>query len=179
MALRIKRARRPAVGVFAGCLLLAVFLVLGPIASARNPAAKWVKSIPKRHRANVVLIAGLTKAAAGFNFNGYSNGKLKITVPRGWRVHVLLKDKDPIPHSAMVVKWSTKPSAPKPKPAFRGAQSKGPYKGTTKGHKSAFTFRASKAGRYRIICAVPGHVEAGMWSVLIVKKGAKKASARA
>lgn len=157
--------------------LLALALVAAPDAAAKNPAAKWLQSVPSRHYANLLVIAGLTKAAAGFNFDGYAKGRLTVTVPAGWTMHVVFRNAGALPHSLMVVPWSTKASATHPKPAFAGATTPVPYQGTQKGGHSQFNFRTLKPGKYRLICAVPGHDAAGMWDTLVIKRGAKAATA--
>lgn len=145
---------------------------------ATSPPSRWVTSSVQHHSATITLVAGLTNDDAGFNFDGYSKGKLVLTVPAGWTVHVVFRNAVALPHSVMVVAWSTKPTATHPKPAIKGAASPNPYAGSPKGGKARFSFKA-KAGKYRVICAVPGHDAAGMWDTLIVKRGAKKASATA
>lgn len=137
----------------------------------------WVQSVPKAHYANLLMIASLTKADSGFNFDGYAKGKLTITVPAGWKVHVVFLNVGSLAHSLMVVPGSTKPTASHPKPAFAGATTKLPYTGTPTGRGADFTFKATKPGKYRLLCAVPGHDAAGMWDTLIVKRGAKAATA--
>jgi hypothetical protein len=37
--------------------------------------------------------------------------------------------------------------------------------------------QAARPGKYRLICAVPGHDAAGMWDTLIVRRGARAATA--
>ncbi len=53
----------------------------------------------------VNLIAGQGTASKGFNFNGYSNGNMRIQVPTGWRVKVSMIDESNTPHSALIVPW--------------------------------------------------------------------------
>jgi uncharacterized cupredoxin-like copper-binding protein len=36
-----------------------------------------------------------------------------------------------------------------------------------------FNFVPNKAGKYAIVCAVPGHAAGGMWDVFMVTKGGK------
>lgn len=133
--------------------------------------------VPRRHDATVLLIASRTTTAAGFNFDGYAKGRLTITVPAGWTVHVVFENNGPLPHSVMVVPWSTKPTATHPTPAFAGATTPQARSETPKGGSSRFTFVARK--KYRLLCAVPGHDAAGMWDTLVVKRGARTASAAA
>ncbi|MGE5274689.1 MAG: sulfocyanin-like copper-binding protein [Verrucomicrobiota bacterium] len=150
-----------------------------PAAAAMPPPSHWVKSGPRAHRADVLVIASFTKAAGGFNFDGFAKGRLRITVPAGWAVHVDFRNAGPLPHSLMVVPWSTKATATRPKPAFGGAETPLPYRGTLRGGRARFAFTARKPGQYRLICAVPGHDAAGMWDTLIVSRSATRATATA
>lgn len=161
----------------AAAALAALALAAAP-AGAKTSPGRWVKSSARQHSATLTLVAGLTSVGGGFNFDGYAKGALVITVPAGWTVHVVFRNATALAHSAMVVPWATKPTAAHPKPVFRGAASPNPYVGTPKDGKARFTFKAVKPGKYRLICAVPGHDAAGMWDTLIVKRGAKKASAK-
>lgn len=43
------------------------------------------------------------------------------------------------------------------------------HSSTTAGETSALTFTVTEPGTYKIICSVPGHLEAGMTGELIVK----------
>jgi sulfocyanin len=164
-----------------GMLVLLAALGLGPAAgqavAAKRPPSHWVESVPKAHRADLLMIAGLTSTASGFNFDGYAKGRLRITVPAGWTVHVDFRNAAALPHSLMVVSWSTTATAAHPKPAFRGATTPLPYRGTPKAGRVQFTFKAARPGKYRLICAVPGHDAAGMWDTLIVRRGARAATA--
>ncbi len=132
-----------------------------PIVKAQNPAKKTV---------TLFIEAQATGANSGFNFNGLAKGKGEVTVPRGWEVTVLFLNHGAIPHSAVVTKSQTSVT-----PAFPGAGMKDATAGVGKGKRAHFSFRASRAGSYYIVCAVPGHEPAGMWIRLSVSASAKKA----
>jgi sulfocyanin len=119
-----------------------------------NPAAKTV---------TLQLVAAATDAQGGFNFNGYSNGALKVTVPTGWTVTVQCSNQGAVPHSCAIVH-----GAADTKPAFPNAASPNPTVGLEKGQQASFTFQASQAGNYRIVCLVPGHEQSGMWDTFVV-----------
>ncbi len=161
----------------AGVAILCLVVAVVPAGGAGNSAANWVQSVPQAKFANLLLIGSLTNAASGFNFDGYAKGKLEVTVPAGWTVHVVFLNAGSVQHSVMVVPWSTKPTAKHPTPAFPGATTSLPYKGLPKGSVGGFTFVARKPGKYRLLCAVPGHDAIGMWDTLVVKRGAKGAGA--
>jgi uncharacterized cupredoxin-like copper-binding protein len=112
------------------------------------------------------LIASYDGTNEGFNFDGYSRF-LMWTVPRGWTIRVVCKNRGPLRHSCAVVH-----RASSTQPAFRGATTPQPQIGLEAGHTATFTFRASRAGVYRFACLVAGHEAARMWDVLkIVRHG--------
>jgi hypothetical protein len=90
------------------------------------------------------------------------------TVPRGWTVHVVCKNRGPLPHSCAVVKGPDTT-----KPAFRGAAVPHPLRGLEAGQSARFTFRASRTGVFRFACLVPGHESARMYDVLKITRGGK------
>ena len=86
-------------------------------------------------------------------------------------VNVVFTNKASLPHSAVFTAYSNVQAASGGfAPAFQGASSPNPVSGTPAGQKQQFTFVATKAGKYALVCAVPGHVQAGMWDVLMVTK---------
>lgn len=119
-----------------------------------------------RHSVTVTLIAAYDGENGGFNFDGYSRF-LMWTVPRGWRVPVICKNRGPLRHSCAVVDGATTTT-----PAFKGAAIPQPVIGLEAGTSASFTFRATRVGVYRFVCLVPGHEAARMWDVLqIVRRG--------
>jgi hypothetical protein len=118
------------------------------------------------HQVTITLIASYDGTNSGYNFDGYSRF-LMWTVPRGWTVRVVCKNRGPLRHSCAVVRGSSSTQ-----PAFRGASTSQPQIGLEAGHTESFTFRASRTGVYRFACLVPGHELARMWDVLqIVRRG--------
>jgi Sulfocyanin (SoxE) domain len=135
-------------------------------AKAPPPPSRFLAVDAARHRVTITLIASYDGTNSGFNFDGYSR-YLMWTVPRGWTVRVVCKNRGPLRHSCSVVQ-----GAGSTKPAFRGATTPQPSVGLEAGHTASFTFRASKNGVYRFACLVPGHELARMWDVLdIVRRG--------
>jgi sulfocyanin len=119
--------------------------------------------------------AATTKDNSGMNFEGYSNGDLKITVPKGWKVNVTFGSKDQMmPHSIGFTTWDSKQATGSFVQAFPG--SIGPK--FTQGIMSTdpslkFSFTANKAGQYAFVCGVPGHAAGGMWNEFDVSATAK------
>ena len=120
-----------------------------------------------RHRVTITLVASYDGDNGGFNFDGYSRF-LMWTVPRGWTVRVVCKNRGPARHSCAVVR-----SFDSTKPAFRGAAVPSPVSGLFGGQTARFTFRATKKGLYRLASVVPGDELARMWDVLKVTRGGK------
>src|SRR5437879_3610116 len=87
-------------------LLLTGVLLLGAV-GARAQSAKGGKIDPTWLRADAAsktvefkLVAGLSEANGGMNFNGFGRGALVLTVPQGWNVVLHFKNQDPnLPHS--------------------------------------------------------------------------------
>ena len=96
--------------------------------------AGWQGTAGTPKAANTVeftLIAGkTTNNSSFFNFNGFSNGKMTLTVPTGWTVVVHYQNFSPLRHSFDVIPYTGKqPDAPPPPPVFKGATTKDPVSG--------------------------------------------------
>jgi uncharacterized cupredoxin-like copper-binding protein len=136
------------------------------VAGKSPPPRKLLAVHARKHAVTITLIASYNGSNSGFNFDGYSRF-LMWTVPRGWKVTVVCKNRGPLRHSCAVVKGSNST-----KPAFRGASTPKPQAGLEAGKTARFTFRASKVGVYRFACLVPGHEVARMWDVFkVVRRG--------
>lgn len=117
------------------------------------------------------------EAATGhhFNFNGYSNGFLTVTVPVGWTVRATFVNRQKgLSMSAMVVPLSQISGDSRFTPAFPGAFTPNPFVGTLPGVNQTFSFRAGRPGRYALVCAVPGYVQSGMWDYFTVSSSAPR-----
>jgi sulfocyanin len=161
----------------AGAGALGLSLVGGAsVASARQAhAPTWITT--KGKTVSLTLIAAYNNTQGGFNFNGGAHGKLTITVPQGDKVNVTFTNKASLPHSAEIVASAKAPATLTSfSPAFTGASSPNPTAGSPSGATSTFSFIAAKAGKYLLVCAVPGHVAAGMWDNVVVSKAAKVGS---
>ena len=155
--------------------MVAVALVVGACAA---PGAPGQAGTPKAAKTvELTLVAGKTTAGGGFNFNGYSNGKLTLTVPVGWSVIVHYQNWSALRHSFDVIPFTGKqPDPPPPPPIFKGAATKDPISGIGVGKEETITFVADKAGKYEFLCGVAGHAPAGMWDYLLVSSTAKAPS---
>ena len=147
-------------------MLAEAAVALALAAKAPPPPRDFLAVDAHRHRVTITLIASYDGENGGFNFDGYSRF-LMWTVPRGWTVHVVCKNRGPLLHSCAVVQ-----NADSTTPAFPGAAIMHPQIGLLAGHVATFNFRASRNGVYRFACLVPGHMAARMWDVLkIVRHG--------
>ncbi len=110
--------------------------------------------------------------AGGLSFDGAVNGARAFVVPLGWRVEVLLRNKDAAPHSARIVA-DVRPVRLDPGPAtFVGAESASAETGLLAGAEEVFAFRANRSGEFLLACAVPGHAAGGMFLRFIVSESA-------
>lgn len=156
----------------AGFLASAALLAASASAfAAPSPAAKYLKALPKSHMAIWTVVAGVGTVNGGENFDGFAKGKMTISVPAGWTLKIPFKNAGDLPHSLVVEPWNENYNSPQPKPAFAGAETSNPVDGTAPGSGQTLAFKVLKPGKYRVICAVPGHAALGMWDTLIVKKG--------
>ncbi len=163
-----KITRRWQVMAAATALLLAIGLVAGLSQAARAQAA---------HTVEFTIVAGKTAGGGTLDFNGYQRGAMTLTVPVGWHVIVHYSNAGVMPHSLGVVPAGTHQQAmPSATPAFQGAETANFSNGLPKGAEQTFTFEATKAGTYELICGCPGHAIAGMWDTLIVSSTAETAS---
>jgi hypothetical protein len=119
----------------------------------------------------LLLVSSSTGADGGFNFDGYGDGAMRVTVPLGWRVEVTCKNASAIlSHSCAIVENLPLSGFGAPL-AFPGASTPSPRDGVLPGGTASFNFVASKVGVYRIACVVSGHEIDGMWDWLDVIPG--------
>jgi hypothetical protein len=147
--------------------MLAALAVSLTLAATPPPPHRFLAVDAQQHRVTITLIASYDGENSGFNFDGYSRF-LMWTVPKGWTVRVVCKNRGPLRHSCAVVNGPVTT-----KPAFRGAAIPHPLVGLEAGQTARFTFRASRAGVYRFACLVRGHEAARMYDVLKITRGGK------
>jgi sulfocyanin len=146
----------------------------GVSAAQQTKAPTWITT--KGKTVHLTLIAAYKNVMAGYNFNGYGQGRMTITVPKGDTVNVTFSNATSLPHSAEITTYTKTLPTGGVAAAFKGADSPNPADGVTKGVTQTFSFVASKAGKYLLICAVPGHAAAGMWDNFVVSSSAKSGS---
>lgn len=118
------------------------------------------------------MFAAEGRSTAGFNFDGHGNGHMIVTVPLGWRVDILFVNLSTLRHSLMVTQGDQNLNGPF-RPAFPHAFTPDPDRGLARGGLARISFVASRAGRYLLVCAVPGDADLGMWDRLVVSARAR------
>jgi hypothetical protein len=143
-------------------------------AAAQRVDPAWLHAVPETRTAEFQLIAGLTGLNGALNFNGYRDGGLTFTVPRGWQVVLRFRNNDGmLPHSAEIIP-DTRPLPSGPVPAaFDRAFTVRLAQGLPPQGEDDIRFVANKAGSFLIFCAVPGHGAQGMWIRLKVSETAR------
>jgi sulfocyanin len=161
--------------------LLAGSLVIHHVAAAASTPT-WVTT--SGATVHLTVIAGYNNTNAGFNFNGAAHGQMVVTVPLGDTVDATFRNaaKGGF-HDVVIIPYTMPLPGAGIKPAFAGAASPLPQfrpgAGGAPPNLSApqsFSFTASKAGTYMMICGIAGHALAGMWDTFIVSSTAKTAS---
>jgi plastocyanin len=157
--------------VAGGFGLACVLMACGTSSSANPPAPPaatptWLTSDAGTKSVKLTLILSYNSDNAGFNFNGYSGGKMTVSVPDGWTVTADCQNHGNGNHSCAIVK-----KAGDSTPAFPGSATVAPTQGFPGGQAQPFTFTTATPGTYRITCQVAGHDEAGMWDTFIVTAG--------
>ena len=169
----MSQLRRPHRGFLLGTAGL-ILAAIGPSAcsSATSFAPYAILQAHTRTRtAQLALDANATDAGGGFNFDGYGDGALTVSVPVGWTVQVSCNNgSTTISHSCAIVD-DLPVSTTAPQLAFSGSSIPNPTEGLPLGGSASFTFVASRVGRYRITCLVPSHEADGMWDWFEVTAG--------
>ncbi len=161
--------RRRPVRLLMCCLIIAFVLpaVGAPAARAAGPMAIGWNAATKT--VNLTVVAAYNSVAGGFNFNGYNNGGLTITVPKGAKVVVAFTNKAPLPHSAVITPYASRTLGSNFPLAFKGASTPSPSDGKSNvSTPQVFSFTADKVGLYALVCGVPGHAVGGMWITFAV-----------
>lgn len=171
---------RRALQVFKVALAVGLSLTLPAFVTAQGgwgvagPDTTWLKWNPTTRTATFTLIAGVPgRARSPFNFNGYTDGKLVLTVPENSNVVMNFVNDDGTPHRAQII--SDQPPIPNvalDQPAIARAYTRSVSEGIAQFGTDAMRFKATPVGNYLIFCGVPGHGLSGMWIRLQVSRDA-------
>jgi sulfocyanin SoxE-like protein len=153
-------------------LMIAAACACDPVTgtgSGTQPDPKhYLKIDAATKTAIVTLIAGYPATDFQFNYDGYGDGSLILTVPVGWQLTVQCANHSTVPNSCAVV---SDQSATQPMQA--GWSTPDPQHGLDPGASASFVFTPSTPGSYRIASLVRGSEASGMWLDLeVVKDGA-------
>lgn len=142
-------------------------------AGSANADPVWARWDPSTKTASLTITAAYNQVGSGFNFDGYNNGGLTITVPTGAKVVVSYTNRAAVSHSVVITPFAKHSLVGNFPLAFPGSASPNAGVGVTKLKvPQVFSFTAGKAGTYAIVCGVPGHAVGGMWDTLKVVDGA-------
>lgn len=121
-----------------------------------------------------LTIAVLTSGPA-FNFNGTSNGQLKIYIPAGWSVYVTFINQQSLPHNLILLENNT--ATPNNADVAQFGKILYVIGATTSNYETAGISSGKVAtglwgplnpGVYMLVCGILGHAESGMWAVVVV-----------
>jgi uncharacterized cupredoxin-like copper-binding protein len=146
------------------------------MAAKKDPASKYLKVNAAKKTVTFTVDAGDGTANGGLDFDNTYDGQMTLTVPLNWTVDVVFMNQGGLPHSVVFESTKTPLSSANPTPAFKGAETPSPIAGTAPGSGAKFHFEANKVGKYRFVCAFPGHAVSGMWDNFVVSKTAKTAT---
>jgi FtsP/CotA-like multicopper oxidase with cupredoxin domain len=128
----------------------------------------WYEVDHEARTVTLTMTAGETPDNNYWNFNGFVRGEVAISVPEGYAVTIEVINRDPnMAHSLGIsAELSNFAVPPAPEPVFPGAITENPQsmlEGTMPGESETITFVAQAAGRYSMVCYIPGHTAIGMW----------------
>jgi hypothetical protein len=136
----------------------------GDSKAAEPQESMFLSMDPKTPKtARLVVISAYNAANYGMNFNGFAKGGARYTIPQGWTVSVMFTNNSPVPHSAIVVEKPVVKKLQMGEPAFKGASTPYPVRGTTGKTGVPFQFVADEAGEFAIACGFPSHSANGHW----------------
>jgi sulfocyanin len=118
---------------------------------------------PSARTVHIALNASVGGNNGGMNFNGNARGSATLSVPAGWKVRMHFTNLDAVPHSAIVITQQDPLPAIPQTPAFAGAYTRDVTSGLATTQSDDLNFTASPAGKYILLCGVPGHGPSGMW----------------
>jgi hypothetical protein len=119
---------------------------------------RYIQVDESSQSAIVTLIGGYPATDFQFNYNGYGNGVLVLTVPVGWATTIQCENRGTVPNSCAVVSDRSATSA-----IDRSWTTPDPRRGLDPGQSASFVFTPTKPGSYRIASLVDGHEASGMW----------------
>ena len=134
--------QRGVVGSLAAAAILIYGAACDPVTGTGPGAppdpAKYLRSDVAAHTVVITLIAGYPATDFQFNYNGYGNGSLIITIPVGWHATVQCENRGTVPNSCAVVAGKRDV-----KPVVDGWSTPDPVRGLDPGKSATFEFEPS------------------------------------
>jgi len=129
----------------------------------------WISYNKEKKQVNIELVAAWNANNNGYNFNGYFQDDITITVPADWLVNMTLINLDGnAPHSIVITEPYTDDIPDELTGEF--AVLHRAYTDSIYANESAEMKFKAKAGDYWLFCGVKGHGINGMWSMFKVDK---------
>ncbi|MCH4815624.1 MAG: sulfocyanin [Saccharolobus sp.] len=153
-------------------------ILSAPTPTATSTSTSTSSQIPLKYDSTnktVFLTIAVLTSGPTFNFNGTSNGQLKIYIPAGWSVYVNYINEQSLPHNLALLQNTTATPNNADVEQFGkilyivGATiSNYETAGISSGQKVSGLWGPLNAGMYMLVCGILGHAESGMWAVVIV-----------
>ncbi|MFN2433634.1 MAG: sulfocyanin-like copper-binding protein [Gemmatimonadota bacterium] len=139
---------------------------------------EWMSVDEAQKTVRFDVVAGKDATNSAWNFNGYANGDMTITVPQGWTVVMTFSNRDgDVPHSVFFLEQGPPfPTVMPDRPDIPRAYSINLQNGIGAGQTDTLRFPVNDAGEYTMPCGVPGHAMAGMWDHFVVSADAQRPS---
>jgi hypothetical protein len=125
--------------------------------------SRYIHVQPVLRTVVITLVAGYPAGDYQFNYDGYGNGVLVVTVPAGWQATIQCENRGTVPNSCAVVAGESDTS-----PLSPAWSTPDPTRGLDPGQSAGFEFTPTQPGSYRIASLVDGHEASGMWADLEV-----------
>lgn len=135
---------------------------------------KWMYAKPSAHHLEIEMVATANGDNSGFNFDGYAKGKANFIVPIGWGVEFIFSNRGSFPHSLAIASTLKVPVQEPLLGGFAPLETGNAIGGIKAGvyQVAGFSTLVADAGRYYLICKVPGHLQSGMWDYITLSKTA-------
>jgi hypothetical protein len=148
-----------------------------PSLKGRIKINPWMYVTPHAQNVVIEMVAAATPNNSGFNFDGYAKGQANFVVPAGWGVTIVFSNRQSLPHSLAIASTLTPPV----KVAVFGFGPEETGDAIAGIHPGLYQVlglspNPANAGRYYVVCMVPGHIQSGMWDYFTISATAKMPS---
>jgi hypothetical protein len=135
---------------------------------------RWMYVKPHAHHVEIEMVATANANNSGFNFDGYAKGKANFIVPVGWGVEFIFSNLGTFPHSLAIASTLSVPIKEPLLGGFGPLETGNAIGGIKAGvyQVAGFSTLVADAGKYYLVCKVPGHIQSGMWDYVTISKTA-------